>query len=151
MADEIRTDVTNHNLISSLRVEGTPVFDRRGEKIGSIHSIMIDKTSGQAAYALMSFGGFMGFGNRIYPIPWAMLTYDRDLHGYSGARQGGSPVRSARARLPALGPVSLIMERRSWRSNAVSRRTRPLIRRLFTRVSFIGCIDQHVRFFAFAK
>ena len=82
MADEIRTDVTNHNLISSLRVEGTPVFDRRGEKIGSIHSIMIDKTSGQAAYALMSFGGFLGFGNRIYPIPWAMLTYDRDLHGY---------------------------------------------------------------------
>ncbi len=71
-----------HDLISSARVEGTPVFDRRGEKIGSIHSIMLDKLSGQALFAVLSFGGFLGFGQRVYPLPWAMLTFDRELHGY---------------------------------------------------------------------
>jgi len=71
-----------HDLVSSQRVEGTPVFDRRGEKVGKIHSIMIDKRSGQAAYAVLSFGSFLGFGSRVYPVPWQMLTYDKSLHGY---------------------------------------------------------------------
>jgi sporulation protein YlmC with PRC-barrel domain len=72
----------NHRLISSNRIEGTPVFDRRAEKIGSIHAVMIDKTDGQVAYAVLTFGGFLGFGSRAYPLPWSMLTYARDLHGY---------------------------------------------------------------------
>lgn len=72
----------DHDLISSARVEGTPVFDRRACKIGSIHSVMIDKVSGQAEFAVLSFGGFMGMGARVYPLPWAMLTYDRDVRGY---------------------------------------------------------------------
>ena len=71
-----------HDLISSLKVEGTPVFDRHAEKIGTIHSIMLDKVSGQVAYAVLSFGGFLGFGSRVYPLPWSMLTYDPQLHGY---------------------------------------------------------------------
>jgi sporulation protein YlmC with PRC-barrel domain len=82
MTDETLTGTRSHDLISSLRVEGTPVFDRRGEKMGSIHSVMLDKVSGQAAYAVLSFGGFLGFGTRVYPVPWSMLTYDKGLHGY---------------------------------------------------------------------
>lgn len=73
---------TRHDLISSLKVEGTPVFDRRGDKIGTVHSIMLDKSSGRVAYAVLSFGGFLGFGSRVYPLPWSMLTYDRGLQGY---------------------------------------------------------------------
>jgi hypothetical protein len=71
-----------HRLISSNRIEGTPVFDLYAKKIGSIHSVMIEKKSGQVAYAVLTFGGFLGVGSRAYPLPWSMLTYDRDQHGY---------------------------------------------------------------------
>ena len=71
-----------HRLISSNRIEGTPVFDRYGKKIGAIHSVMIEKESGQVAYAVLTFGGFLGVGTRAYPLPWSMLTYDREQRGY---------------------------------------------------------------------
>ena len=43
---------------------------------------MIDKISGKVAYAVMSFGGFMGIGEDYYPVPWSQLTYDTNLGGY---------------------------------------------------------------------
>src|SRR3546814_4101967 len=52
----------SHELISSARVEGTPVFNPKGEKLGSVHSVMIHKHTGQVAYAVLSFGGFLGIG-----------------------------------------------------------------------------------------
>jgi hypothetical protein len=42
---------------------------------------MIDKLSGKVAYAVMSFGGFMGIGEEYYPLPWSLLTYDPRLEG----------------------------------------------------------------------
>ena len=72
-----------HDLISSRRVEGTPVYNPTGERLGSIHSVMIEKRSGRVAYALMSFGGFLGVKEQVHPIPWEMLTYDVDRDGYS--------------------------------------------------------------------
>ena len=70
------------SLISSDKVEGTAVYDRRGEKLGSIHSVMIDKISGKVAYAVMSFGGFLGMGDSYHPLPWHVLTYDTGQGGY---------------------------------------------------------------------
>jgi hypothetical protein len=49
-------------LIESDRVEGTAVYDRSGNRIGTIERVMLDKITGRAAYAVMSFGGFFGFG-----------------------------------------------------------------------------------------
>jgi hypothetical protein len=71
-----------HDLIGSDRVEGTNVYRSDGEKIGSIERIMIDKYSGQVAYAVMSFGGFLGLGHEHYPVPWARLDYNKKLGGY---------------------------------------------------------------------
>lgn len=71
-----------HSLIAADKVEGTSVYDAKGEKIGSIHRIMIDKLSGKVDYAVMSFGGFLGIGDRYHPLPWSMLTYDEGLEGY---------------------------------------------------------------------
>jgi hypothetical protein len=59
----VASDETS-SLISSDKVEGTAVYDRRGENLGSIHSVMIDKISGKVAYAVMSSGGFLGIGDR---------------------------------------------------------------------------------------
>jgi hypothetical protein len=69
-------------LISSEKVEGTAVYDRRGERLGTVHHLMIDKYTGQVAYAVMSFGGFLGIGESYHPLPWKMLTYDIRLGGY---------------------------------------------------------------------
>ena len=71
-----------HRLIASNRVEGTAVYDRQGEKLGRIENFMVDKRSGQAEYAVMSFGGFLGIGDDHRPIPWSKLSYDTDQGGY---------------------------------------------------------------------
>ena len=74
-----------HGLIASDRVEGTKVYRPSGEKIGHIERVMIDKKSGQAAYAVMNFGGFLGLGEESYPLPWSVLTYNVKLGGYEVA------------------------------------------------------------------
>jgi len=79
MATEARETA---GLIGSDKVEGTAVYDTKGEKIGSIERVMIGKVSGQVAYAVLSFGGFLGIGSDYYPIPWQSLTYDTSLGGY---------------------------------------------------------------------
>lgn len=71
-----------HRLISTNRIEGTSVYNTRGEKLGALHSVMLEKQSGKAAYAVMSFGGFLGIGKLAHPIPWEMLTFDEDRDGY---------------------------------------------------------------------
>lgn len=71
-----------HELISSRRVEGTPVYNRAQEKLGTIRSVMIEKTTGKVAYAVLSFGGFLGMHEHVHPVPWEMLTYDIDLDAY---------------------------------------------------------------------
>ena len=85
----------SHQLISSARVEGTPVYDLAGRKLGSIHSVMIHKHSGQVAYAVLSFGGFLGIGGHVYPIPWEKLTYDEARHGYVAAEVTAETVSNA--------------------------------------------------------
>jgi hypothetical protein len=47
-----------------------------------VYNLMIDKYSGQVAYAVMSFGGFLGMGESYHPLPWRKLTYDTRLGGY---------------------------------------------------------------------
>jgi sporulation protein YlmC with PRC-barrel domain len=69
-------------LISSEKVEGTAVYNRDGERLGTIHHLMIDKYTGQVEYAVMSFGGFLGIGESYHPLPWRMLDYDTRLGGY---------------------------------------------------------------------
>ena len=85
MADTISRDGTkreSHALIGSDKVEGTKVYRPSGEKIGQVERIMIDKKTGKVAYAVMSFGGFMGMGHDHYPLPWSMLNYSEMLGGY---------------------------------------------------------------------
>ena len=82
MADhDIARDETM-SLIASDKVEGTAVFNRAGEKLGSIHNFMVNKLSGQVEYAVLSFGGVLGMGTDFYPLPWDTLTYDTAQGGY---------------------------------------------------------------------
>jgi hypothetical protein len=69
-------------LISSEKVDGTAVYNTAGDRLGDVHHLMIDKYTGQVAYAVMSFGGFLGIGESYHPLPWHKLTYDTGLSGY---------------------------------------------------------------------
>jgi hypothetical protein len=83
--DTTHSDATqnqSHSLIASDRVEGTPVRRSDGSKVGTIERLMIDKLSGNVAYAVLSFGGFLGMGQKHAPIPWTRLNYDRMLGAY---------------------------------------------------------------------
>ena len=77
----VATDETDR-LIASNKVEGTAVYNRQGERLGSVYNFMVDKRSGQVAYAVMSFGGFLGIGDSYHPLPWKALTYDTGMGGY---------------------------------------------------------------------
>ncbi len=58
------------------------VYNRNGERLGEVYNFMVGKRSGQVAYAVMSFGGFLGMGGSYHPLPWEALTYDTKLGGY---------------------------------------------------------------------
>jgi hypothetical protein len=78
----ITSDIAASGLISSSKVEGTAVFNVECEKSGPADGLMTCKQSGHVAYAVMSFGGFLGLGEKRHPVPWGSLNYDRSKDGY---------------------------------------------------------------------
>jgi hypothetical protein len=76
-----KTDETG-TLIAGYKVAGTHVYNPAGESVGTIDDVMIDKRSGKVAYAVMSFGGFLGIGEKYHPLPWQKLRYDTGRGGY---------------------------------------------------------------------
>jgi len=108
MADTL-DKVETHRLIASDKVDGTAVYDRSGERLGTIRNFMVDKRSGQAQYAVLQFGGLFGIGSDYYPIPWQKLTFDPSQGGYvvdltkaqvEGAPSYGHDAPSLRHALP---------------------------------------------------
>jgi sporulation protein YlmC with PRC-barrel domain len=72
----------SHDTIRASTVKGTDVYNTEGEHLGHIDDIVIGKRDGHAEYAIMSFGGFLGIGERYHPLPWDSLTYDTARAGY---------------------------------------------------------------------
>ena len=91
---------TGGRLIAASKVNGTTVYNRAGEKLGSVYDVMVDKRSGKAEYAIMSFGGFLGIGDSYHPLPWQSLTYDEVQGGYvvdlDRSRLEGAPSYKSR-------------------------------------------------------
>jgi hypothetical protein len=82
-ASEGLLERTDNNLILSSRVKDTPVFDPTGTRLGHVDDLSIEKVSGRVIYAIMSFGGFLGIGEKFHPVPWALLDYDIERGGYA--------------------------------------------------------------------
>jgi PRC-barrel domain protein len=78
---EVATDETL-NLISADKVTGTLVYNHQGDELGSVYGLMLNKFNGQVAYAIMSFGGFLGMGESYHPLPWRVLNYQPSMGGY---------------------------------------------------------------------
>jgi len=77
------TTATGHtNAIRAGRAIGTNVYDRQGQKIGEVKDIVLEKTSNSILFAIVSFGGMLGIGEKYHPVPWAELDYDEKQDGY---------------------------------------------------------------------
>lgn len=69
---------TRPRVLSADTLEDTDVYNTQGEKLGEIEEFMIDLDSGQIVYAVLSFGGFFGLGDKLFAIPWPALEVDTE-------------------------------------------------------------------------
>ena len=74
---------------------GDSVVNDSGENLGKIEAIMLDVSAGKIAYAVLSFGGFLGMGNKLFAIPWSAFTLDTDQECLRPQRRQGPPRRRA--------------------------------------------------------
>lgn len=63
-------------VMDAATLNGDNVVNAAGDGLGKIEAIMLDVTSGRIAYAVLSFGGVFGIGNKLFAIPWSALTLD---------------------------------------------------------------------------
>ena len=76
--DRSRADGPGPEIMDADTLNGDSVVNSAGEDLGKIEAIMLDVTAGRIAYAVLSFGGFLGMGSKLFAIPWSALTLDAD-------------------------------------------------------------------------
>ena len=69
-------------VLSASTIIGDKVLNPAGEQLGNIKELMIDLDDGHVAYAVLSFGGFLGMGDKLFAIPWEALTLDTEDHAF---------------------------------------------------------------------
>lgn len=65
-------------VLSASSLSGNPVVNAQDEDLGNIKEFMLDAHRGTVAYAVLSFGGFLGFGDKLFAIPWSAMTVDAE-------------------------------------------------------------------------
>lgn len=83
MNDTINTEVINtgrrgSRLLSASTLSSDDVYNPKGEKLGSIKELMLDIESGRVCYAVLSFGGFLSLGEKLFAVPWSALKVDTE-------------------------------------------------------------------------
>jgi sporulation protein YlmC with PRC-barrel domain len=73
---------TYAQVLSASKMIGEKVINTAGEQLGTIKELMIDLDEGYIAYAVLSFGGFLGLGDKLFAIPWEALTWGPEDHAF---------------------------------------------------------------------
>jgi sporulation protein YlmC with PRC-barrel domain len=68
----------NSRVLSASTLSSDDVYNPKGEKLGSIKELMLDIKSGKVCYAVLSFGGFLSLGEKLFAVPWSALTVDTE-------------------------------------------------------------------------
>ena len=71
---------TNPRIISATTMIGDRVINPAGDDLGELKELMLDVNGGQISYAVLSFGGFLGLGDKLFAIPWQAFTLDTEQH-----------------------------------------------------------------------
>jgi sporulation protein YlmC with PRC-barrel domain len=72
----------NPRVLSASSIIGDSVRNSQNEDLGNIEELMVDLNSGRIAYAVLSFGGFLGLGDKLFAIPWHALKVQPDEHAF---------------------------------------------------------------------
>ena len=67
--------IEKYGVVSASKIIGEAVVNRENENLGKIHELVIDAKEGRMAYAVLSFGGFMGMGNKLFALPWKAFEF----------------------------------------------------------------------------
>jgi sporulation protein YlmC with PRC-barrel domain len=65
-------------VLAASTLSGDAVRNSAGEDLGKVDEIMIDIPTGRVAYAVLSFGGFLRMGNKLFAVPWNAMRVDED-------------------------------------------------------------------------
>ncbi len=65
-----------HQIVNADDVIGVKVRNLQGDDLGKVEALMLDKREGHVAYVVLSFGGFLGMGDKLFAMPWSIFTYD---------------------------------------------------------------------------
>ena len=68
--------------VKASSVIGTSIVNSKGEGLGDIKEVVIDPSSGRVAYAVVSFGGFLGMGEKLFAVPFSAFDYDVEDNKY---------------------------------------------------------------------
>lgn len=94
-AERRRSDGPGPEVMDAATLKGDTVVNSSGEDLGTIEAIMLDVTGGRIAYAVLSFGGFLGMGSKYFAVPWSAFTLDagekRFILGVSKDRLENAP------------------------------------------------------------
>ena len=66
-----------HYIVKASEVTGVKVVNGTGDSLGDINEVVLDKTTGKVNYLVLDFGGFLGFGNKFFAVPWQSFAYDK--------------------------------------------------------------------------
>lgn len=65
-----------HRIVNAEDVIGVSVKNMQGDNLGKIEALMLDKLEGYVSYVVLSFGGFLGMGDKLFAMPWSIFNYD---------------------------------------------------------------------------
>lgn len=68
--------------VKSATIIGAKVFNRQSEHVGKVEEVVVNVLDGNIAYLVITFGGFLGMGEKLYAVPWKALYYDHALEAY---------------------------------------------------------------------
>jgi sporulation protein YlmC with PRC-barrel domain len=78
VGDRLISDGPGPEVMDAATLNGNSVVNANDEDLGKVEAIMLDVESGRIAYAVLSFGGFLGMGSKLFAIPWSALTLDTE-------------------------------------------------------------------------
>lgn len=78
----VETVATSRRTLSASTLIGNVVRNRQNEDLGKVEDFMLDLRTGRVAYVVLSFGGFLGVGNKLFAVPWPALTLDSSRHAF---------------------------------------------------------------------
>jgi sporulation protein YlmC with PRC-barrel domain len=75
MKEMSKKSVAMYGVVQASKIIGETVVDYKDEHVGKIHELVIDAKKNRVVYAVLSFGGFMGMGNKLFAMPWEAFEF----------------------------------------------------------------------------